>query len=185
MVIYINKMRNVFIPLVLCMAVYSAKAQSTESDLTKATTSVPEVVVTSSAIEKTPTIRGPIKRTANSLYRPKSEDKNYAVAELEVMSKMQLTGIYLDQISKLNLLLPFIAFDQEDKLSPKELIGEKIPQGRSNFTSLEKIKEQTLSINKLYEEELASLLPYSDKADMIRSIVFLQKSVKAISEGSY
>jgi hypothetical protein len=98
---------------------------------------------------------------------------------------MQLTGIYLGRISKLNLLLPFIAFDQEDKLSPKELIGVKVPQGRSNFSSLEKIKEQTLNINKLYEEELVSLLPYSDKSALVRSIIFLQKSVKAISEGDY
>lgn len=178
-------MRNTLIPLVLCMAVYTAKAQSTESDVTKASTSYPEVVITAKSTEKPPNIRGPISLTSRSSDKPRAEGKNYSSSELEVMTKMQLTGIYLDQISKLNLLLPFIAFDQEDKLSPDDLIGIKVPQGRSNFSSLEKIKEQTLNINKLYEEELASLLPYSDKADIVRSIIFLQKSVKAISEGSY
>ena len=178
-------MRNTLIPLVLCMAVYIAKAQTTESDLTKASTSSPEVVITAKAIDKPPTLRGPISLTSKSSDKPRAEEKNYSSSELEVMTKMQLTEIYLDQISKLNLLLPFIAFDQEDKLSPDDLIGVKVPQGRSNFSSLEKIKEQTLNINKLYEEELVSLLPYSDKADIVRSIIFLQKSVKAISEGSY
>ncbi len=178
-------MRNIIILFALCMTVYIANAQSTESDLTKESSPYPDVVVTAAPIEKAPTIRRPISLTSESSERPRSEERNYSSSELEVMTKMQLTGIYLDQISKLNLLLPFIAFDQEDKLSPDDLIGIKVPQGRSNFSSLEKIKEQTLNINKLYEEELASLLPYSDKADIVRSIIFLQKSVKAISEGSY
>ncbi len=173
------------------MTVFMTNAQSTESDMTETTTASPEVVVTASVIEetpvieKTPNVRGPITRPSKSVDATKSPEKSYNVAELEVMTKMQLTGIYLDQISKLYLLLPFIAFDQQDKLSPNDLIGVKVPQGRSNFSSLEKIKEQTLNINKLYQEELASLLPYSDKADIVRSIIFFQKSVKAISEGAY
>ena len=177
-------MRDLFFPLVLCLTVYAASAQSTESDLTKASTSVPDILITSADIVES-SFQEPVQRPPKSVTKPRAQEKSYSIAELEAMTKMQLTAIYLDRISKLYLLLPFIAFDQQDKLSPDDLIGVKVPKGRSNFSSLEKIQEQTVNINKLYEEELASLLPYSDKTDIIRSIIFFQNSVKAIAEGAY
>ena len=177
-------MKNLLILVVLSASISAVFAQTSEPDVVE-TASFDEVVITASATDAKINDRITPKRSSVIPRKPASPDNVYSLAELEVMSKMELTEIYLGQISKLNFLLPYITFNQEDRLNPDDLIGVKIPNGRSNFSSLEKIKEQTLSINKLYNEELATLLPYSDKADIIRSIIFVQRSIKAISEGAY
>lgn len=97
----------------------------------------------------------------------------YTDSLLNCKTKMELTDIYLDQITKLAFATPYTSFTIAAKDSTK---GLDMPSSKY----IAKKRERILDISALYEqtmkEQLYELVPYSDKKDMIRAILFLQKT---------
>jgi len=107
----------------------------------------------------------------------------YTDSTLNTMTKMQLTKVYLDQITTLAFSAPYTPFT----IGVNDSIhGElDIPVSRYTARKREKIMEMSKAYGELMEERLYELVPYSDKKDIIRAILFLQETnsnIKVISK---
>jgi hypothetical protein len=98
----------------------------------------------------------------------------YTDSTLNTMTKMQLTKIYLDEVTKLAFSSPYTPFTigVNDSIN-----GElDIPVSRYTSRKRDKIMEMSKAYGELMEEQLYELVPYSDKKDIIRAILFLQET---------
>jgi hypothetical protein len=107
----------------------------------------------------------------------------YTDSTLNTMTKMQLTKVYLDQVTTLAFSAPYTPFTVGVNDS---IHGElDIPVSRYTSKKREKIMEMSKAYGELMEEKLYELVPYSDKKDIIRAILFLQETnsnIKVISK---
>jgi len=107
----------------------------------------------------------------------------YTDSTLNTMTKMQLTKVYLDQVTTLAFSAPYTPFTVGVNDS---IHGElDIPVSRYTAKKREKIMEMSKAYGELMEEKLYELVPYSDKKDIIRAILFLQETnsnIKVISK---
>jgi hypothetical protein len=98
----------------------------------------------------------------------------YTDSTLNTMTKMQLTKVYLDEVTKLAFSSPYTPFTigVNDSIN-----GElDIPVSRYTSRKRDKIMEMSKAYGELMEEQLYELVPYSDKKDIIRAILFLQET---------
>lgn len=107
----------------------------------------------------------------------------YNDSTLNTMTKMQLTKVYLDEVTKLAFSTPYTPFT----IGVNDSIhGElDIPVSKYTARKRDKIMEMSKSYGELMEEQLYELVPYSDKKDIIRAILFLQETnseIKTISK---
>lgn len=84
---------------------------------------------------------------------------------LNSYSKIKLTEIYLNEIVRVTNILPICAFDTLDNNVPKT----KYTQGKFKRTENKMIK-----FNEVLLEEYREIIPYADKKELIRSIVYLK-----------
>lgn len=98
----------------------------------------------------------------------------YTDSTLNTMSKLQLTKIYLDQVTTLAFSTPYTPFT----IGVSDTIhGDlDIPVSRYTSKKRDKIMEMSKAYGELMEEQLYELVPYSDKKDIIRAILFLQET---------
>ena len=107
----------------------------------------------------------------------------YTDSTLSTMTKMQLTKVYLDEVTKLAFSTPYTPFT----IGVSDTIhGElDIPVSKYTARKRDKIMEMSKTYGELMEEQLYELVPYSDKKDIIRAILFLQETnseIKTISK---
>ena len=98
----------------------------------------------------------------------------YTDSTLNTMTKMQLTKVYLDEVTKLAFSSPYTPFTigVNDSIN-----GElDIPVSRYTSRKRDKIMEMSKAYGELMEDQLYELVPYSDKKDIIRAIIFLQET---------
>jgi hypothetical protein len=98
----------------------------------------------------------------------------YTDSTLNTMTKMQLTKVYLDEVTKLAFSSPYTPFTigVNDSIN-----GElDIPVSRYTSRKRDKIMEMSKAYGELMEDQLYELVPYSDKKDIIRAILFLQET---------
>ncbi len=108
-------------------------------------------------------------------------NKHYTVGELDKMGKLELSRLYVAQVNKLNLLLPYIPFNQKgDAVS---LAGMGIPNTKNNNGAIKEMDGTVGNHNSVMGESLTSLIPYADKVDIIKSILFLQNVVERVEAG--
>lgn len=98
----------------------------------------------------------------------------YNDSTLNTMTKMQLTKIYLDEVTRLAFSTPYAPFT----IGVNDTIhGElDIPVSKYTTRKRDKIVEMAKLYGALMEEQLYELVPYSDKKDIIRAILFLQET---------
>jgi len=98
----------------------------------------------------------------------------YTDSTLSTMTKMQLTKVYLDEVTKLAFSTPYTPFT----IGVSDTIhGElDIPVSKYTARKRDKIMEMSKTYGALMEEQLYELVPYSDKKDIIRAILFLQET---------
>jgi len=95
-------------------------------------------------------------------------------SSLSTMTKMQLTKLYLSEIEKLAFSAPYTPFTIG---VADTLRGDlDIPISKSIVKKRNKILEMSKAYGELMEEQLYELVPYSDKKDIIRAILFLQET---------
>jgi hypothetical protein len=112
---------------------------------------------TDSVKTDTVTIIDPVKLQTDSLLQ-----------ELESYNKIKLTEIYLNEVIRVTNILPICAFDTVSNNVPK-----------SDYTD-NKFKRTEKKVNRFTDvlmKEYREIIPYADKKELIRSIVYL-KSIK-------
>jgi hypothetical protein len=89
------------------------------------------------------------------------------------MTKMQLTKMYLDEVTKLAFNAPYTPFT----IGVNDTIhGElDIPVSKYTARKRDRIMEMSKAYGNLMEEQLYELVPYSDKNDIIRAILFVRE----------
>jgi hypothetical protein len=106
---------------------------------------------------------------------------HFTIGVLDQMGKLELTRIYVTQCNKLNMLLPYIPFNQKgDAVS---LSGMGIPDTKDNNGFIKTLDSSSGAHNETMDEALNVIIPYADKEDIIRSILFLQGIVERIEAG--
>ena len=106
---------------------------------------------------------------------------HYTIGELSKLGKLELTEIYVAEIQKLNLLMPYIPFNQKGEAVSLANMG--IPSTKDNNGSIKDLDESGGKHNLVQKETLSNIIPYADKEDIIKSILFLQDIIERIEHG--
>lgn len=107
--------------------------------------------------------------------------EHYTLGDLDKLGKLELSAIYIAQVNKLNLLLPYVPFNQKgDAIS---LSGMGIPSTKDNNGAIKDLDGSGGSYNEVLDEKLSNIIPYADKEDIIKSILFLQNVIEKIEGG--
>ena len=94
-------------------------------------------------------------------------------SSLQTMSKMQLTNLYLDEVTKLAFNSPYAPFTIGVADSVKGDLD--IPVSRYIAKKREAVLETSKAYGDTMKDKLYEIVPYSDKQDIIRAILFLQE----------
>ena len=102
----------------------------------------------------------------------KGQSLVYTDSLLNTMNKMTLTDIYLNQVNQLGLSLPYTPFT----LDGKDTLNNQLDIPTSKYLGKKRssIADESTRYGELMRERLYEIVPYSDKKDIIGSILFLQ-----------
>jgi len=98
--------------------------------------------------------------------------QNYGEVELTHLSKMKLTNIYLDKLNELAFKAPYSTFSFGSIQDSSATLD--MPTSKYTTRKRDAIQEMSEEYGKVMRERLYELVPYSDKKDIIRGILFLQ-----------
>jgi hypothetical protein len=101
-----------------------------------------------------------------------AQQTNYNEAELSRLSKMKLTNIYLDKLNELAFKAPYSTFSFGSVQDSSATLD--LPTSKYTTRKRDAIQEMSEEYGKVMRERLYELVPYSDKKDIIRGILFLQ-----------
>ena len=85
------------------------------------------------------------------------------------MSKMQLTQVYLEQVQKLALALPYSSFTTSDTTGVVDM-----PQSKYLKCKRDAVAKMSAKYNETISEKMYEIIPYADKAQIIQAIQFLE-----------
>jgi hypothetical protein len=106
---------------------------------------------------------------------------HHTIGELDKLGKLELTKIYVEQVNKLGMLVPFIPFNQKgDAVS---LSGMGIPPSKDNNDFIKVLDASSGDHAERTDQTLNNIVPYADKEDIIKSILFLQGVIERIESG--
>lgn len=106
---------------------------------------------------------------------------HFTIGQLSEMGKLDLTSIYVTQVHKLNTLLPYVPFNQKGDAVSLSNMG--IPNSKDNNGHIKKLDTSGGTHNEVLDETLNNIVPYADKEDIIKSILFLQQVIEKIEAG--
>lgn len=102
-------------------------------------------------------------------------EKYHTQEELDKLGKIELTQIYMERIVVLTEIVPYLALHTKPGATLKEM---GIPETKANIEHM----ENAVKGKKLYLEAvkntLDDVIPYSDKTNIIQSIIFFEKMIK-------
>lgn len=106
---------------------------------------------------------------------------HYSATELLGKGKLELTKIFLYQVQALNNSLPYAAFPLKGQAS--NIIKLEIPV--SNYTQKKRdcVTDKAEKYNETIDKSLYEIIPYSDKNDIIKAILFIQEMVDKLDKG--
>lgn len=90
---------------------------------------------------------------------------------LVTKGKLSLTKIYLNQINELTVLLPDAAFN-------KSTVIDDIPNTSSVIYQKKRICKAQEKYNRLLFSNFVDIVPYTDKANLIAAILYLQDIIQ-------
>ncbi|MCB9230268.1 MAG: hypothetical protein H6581_01275 [Bacteroidia bacterium] len=105
----------------------------------------------------------------------------FTVGDLDKLGKLQLTKIYIDQVQKLNLLIPYVPFNQKGEAVALTNMG--IPNTKDNNAFIKKLDVSCSDHNQAIDSTMANVVPYADKPDIIKAILFIQDVIQRIELG--
>ena len=98
--------------------------------------------------------------------------QTYGEVELSRLSKMKLTNIYLDKLNELAFKAPYSTFSFGSVQDSSSVLD--LPTSKYTTRKRDAIQEMSEEYSKVMRERLYELVPYLDKKDIIRGILFLQ-----------
>ena len=121
-----------------------------------------------------------------ALYTSKAQT-NYTDSLLQKKTKMELTQIYLDEVKQIMGAIPYSPFTlrSDSMMSDTSTYQLDIPKTRYTSNKIENLSDETVDLNKIIQHSLYEIVPYSDKVDIIRAILYVQdinKHMKNLSK---
>lgn len=104
---------------------------------------------------------------------PPSQQAGYSDSTLNTMSKMKLTEVYLAEVEKLAMSLPYSPFTLNRADSLSQTLD--IPDSKYIDRKLKSVKGMSESYGDLMKKRLYEIVPYSDTKEIINAILFLQE----------
>lgn len=101
---------------------------------------------------------------------------------LNSMTKMELTNIYIEEVTKLAFSTPYTPFTIGVSDSTDRQLD--IPASKYLSKKRSSILEMSQQYGSVMKEELYELVPYSDKSEIIKSIMFLREVNENIKKSS-
>ena len=105
----------------------------------------------------------------------------YLKDTLEQMNKLELTKIYLQQVQSLNNILPYASFNIKGQANGVKQID--IPKSKYTSSKRTKVSDRAKNYNETVNENLNEIIPYSDKAEIIKGILFVQEMINRLDQG--
>ena len=105
----------------------------------------------------------------------------YTQDSLLKLNKLELTDIYLNQVQSLNNILPYASFNIRGQASGVKQID--IPKSKYTSTKRTKVSEKAKNYNETVNENLYEIIPYSDKNEIIKGILFVQEMISRLDQG--
>jgi hypothetical protein len=105
--------------------------------------------------------------------------KYHEKSELESMQKGPLLELYIERIKVLVNTLPYIALTTKPGVSMQD-VG--IPDNSENIKALNEQKENTATFLNTTIEFQRTMMPYSDKGNLISSILYYESMLKELNQ---
>jgi hypothetical protein len=105
----------------------------------------------------------------------------YSKDTLDQMNKLDLTKIYLQQVQALNNILPYASFNIKGQASGVKQID--IPKSKYTSSKRTKVSDRAKNYNETVNENLNEIIPYSDKSEIIKGILFVQEMINRLDQG--
>lgn len=106
---------------------------------------------------------------------------HYDTTFLNSKSKLELTKIYLEQVQIINNILPYAAFPIKGQVMSVNQID--IPTSKYTSEKREKVSSKVDVYNETMNKNLQEIIPYSDKNEIIKGIMFIQEMIEKIDTG--
>jgi len=104
-----------------------------------------------------------------------SQGAQLTESNLMGMTKLKLSEIYLQQIDVFAQALPYAAFTLQTGSPSDSLKGSMdIPQSKYLKTKRTDLQKTTIEYGKVVKQNLFEIIPYSDKLDIIKAILYFQ-----------
>lgn len=107
--------------------------------------------------------------------------KHYTIGDLAQLGKLELANIYIQEVQKLTLLLPYVPFNQKGEAVSLAKMG--VPNTKDNNDAVKLLDASGGSHNERLAEALLNVTPYADTKDIVRGILFLQDMIERIEAG--
>ena len=122
-------------------------------------------------------INQPIKSadSSHSFVRIEKIQKYYTKDELNKLPKLDLINVYKSRLVYLMEILPFISLHPEPGSTFHDMA---IPETEANIAHLEKETKNKQAFVKSLSETLDDVIPYSEKTNIIWSILFFDEMIK-------
>lgn len=105
--------------------------------------------------------------------------KYHEKSELETMQKGALLDLYIERIKVLVNTLPYIALTTKPGVTMQD-VG--VPDNSENIKALNLQKENTLSFLNTTVEFQKTMMPYSDKGNLITSILYYESMLRELNQ---
>lgn len=105
----------------------------------------------------------------------------YKSDSLMNLNKLELTNIYLQQVQILNNILPYASFNIKGQTAGVNQID--IPKSKYTNTKRDKVSDKANNYNKSMNENLYEIIPYSDKTEIVKGIIFVQEMINKLDTG--
>ncbi len=122
-----------------------------------------------------------IALVSNMFAQNQTADMTYVLGDLEKMDKLQLTKVYLNKYNRLVRISPYMSFGV---IEPKDTKSLRIPSHSINDKNMANYKKKEKEFNKVVEDNLYNIIPYSDKKDIMDAIMFMQETIQKIESMS-
>jgi len=113
--------------------------------------------------------------TAHAFVKIPKITKFYTKSELEKMQKLQLIDVYKSRLAYLIETLPFLSLHPEPGATFNDM---SIPETDINISHLEKEAKNKEDFIHSLNETLDDVIPYSEKANIIWSILYFEEMIK-------
>lgn len=106
--------------------------------------------------------------------------KYHTREELEKLGKLELTELYMERVSVLTEVLPYIALHTTPGATLREM---GIPETKQNLDHLDKEVKNKGTYLAAVDETLDDIIPYADTKNIIWSILFYEHMIRVALAG--